>query len=119
VSEDYARLAAAIDEHPDPAHGDYTPAVHALVRAGLPALPAVLPLLESPDVFTRLRAQRVLEGVTRAWVKARTPALPLTRRADRAWMQLWRENGDYDWEAAPAARAAAVERWRAWVAANG
>jgi hypothetical protein len=118
VSDEIARLVAAINEHPDLAHGDYTPAVHALVRAGLPALPAVLPLLEADEPYTRLRAQRVLEGVTRAWVKARTPAVPLSRRADREWQKLWQANGSYDWQAAPGGRAASVARWRAWLSTD-
>ena len=61
MSEDIARLVATINDSPDPSHGDLTPSVHALVRLGLPALPSVLPLLESEDKWTRLRAQRVLE----------------------------------------------------------
>lgn len=117
MSEEVPRLVAAINDNPDPAHGDLTPAVHALVRIGLSALPAVLPLLESEDRWTRLRAQRVLEGATRAWVQARTPARPPTRRADYEWLKLWRENGDYQWEAPVEARRAAVGCWRSWVAA--
>ena len=66
MSDDIARLIATINDSPDPSHGDLTPSVHALVRIGLPALPSVLPLLESEDKWTRLRAQRVLERTTRA-----------------------------------------------------
>ena len=115
MSSDIARLIAALNDNPDPAHGDLTPAVHALVRLGLQALPAVLPLLEAEDRWTRLRAQRVLEGVTRSWVRRRTPERPMTRRADYEWLALWQTNGDYDWEAPPQARADAVARWRAWL----
>jgi hypothetical protein len=115
VSEEIVRLIAAINDSPDPSHSDLTPAVHALVRIGLPALPAVLPLLESDNQLTRLRAQRVLERATRAWVRERTPEPPMTRRADYAWMELWQRNGAYDWEAPPAERTAAVERWRRWL----
>lgn len=115
MSDDIPGLIATINDNADPAHGDLTPAVHALVRLGLPALPAVLPLLESEDRWTRLRAQRVLEGATRNWVRERTPERPMTRKADYAWIKLWQENGDYDWEAPGDARAAALERWRAWL----
>jgi len=115
VSEDVSRLVAAINDNPDPAHGDLTPAVHALVRVGLTALPAVLPLLESEDRWTRLRAQRVLEGATRAWVRARTPPRPATPRADYEWLKLWQDNGDYDWQAPVEARKAAIGRWRTWL----
>jgi hypothetical protein len=115
MNEELERILASINDAPDPAHGDYTPAVHGLIRQGLPALQAVLPLLESEDRYTRMRAQRVLEGVTRAWVKARTADPPLTRRADRAWLELWQSNGDYDWEAGADARSAAIERWKVWL----
>ncbi len=115
MNKEIARLIAAINEHPDPAHGDYTPAVHSLVRIGVEALAAVLPLLDSGDAFTRMRAQRVLEGVTRAWVQARTPSPSLTRRPDFVWQELWRDNGNYDWEAGPPANAAAVARWKDWL----
>lgn len=118
MSEDIARLVGAINDDPDPAHNDYTPAVHALARAGLPALPAVLPLLESDDRWTRLRAQRVLEVITREWVRARTPARPATVRAESDWLALWRKNGDYDWQAESPARARAIARWRAWIEAK-
>lgn len=115
MNDDVHALVAAINEQPDPAHGDLTPAVHALVRLGLAALPAVLPLLEAEDRWTRLRAQRVLEGVTRNWVRERTPERPMTRKADYAWLALWQQNGSYDWEAPAEARAAAIARWRAWL----
>jgi hypothetical protein len=118
MSDEVAALISAINENPDPAHGDFTPAVHALVRLGLPALPAVLPLLESDDRWTRLRAQRVLEGATRAWVRTRAPERPMTRQADYAWLKLWQDNGSYDWQAAADARAEAIGRWRSWLAAR-
>ena len=118
MNGDVTALIAAINDHPDPAHGDLTPAVHALIRAGLSALPAVLPLLESEDRWTRLRAQRVLEGVTRNWIRERTVERPMTRRADHEWLRLWQENGEYDWEAHPEARARSIARWRAWLAAQ-
>ena len=82
MSEDIARLVATINDSPDPSHGDLTPSVHALVRLGLPALPSVLPLLESEDKWTRLRAQRVLERTTRAWVREQSPARSGSREAD-------------------------------------
>ena len=73
MSDDIAHLIATINDSPDPSHGDLTPSVHALVQLGVPALPSVLPLLMSDDKWTRLRAQRVLERTTRAWVRERMP----------------------------------------------
>lgn len=60
MQELYARL----NDDPDLLHADYTPSVHDLIRAGRPALPRALDLMQSDDRATRVRAQRVLEGVT-------------------------------------------------------
>ena len=76
-----------------------------------------LPLLESAGETTRLRAQRVLEGVTRGWVAERVPSRPLARADARAWAALWEAMGGYRWDAPPEERAAAVARWRAWLEA--
>ena len=116
MSDEIERLVASIGAHPDLLHGDRTPAVEALVRHGRAALPHVLPLLEQGDEPTRMRAQRVLEGVTQAWVRERTPSRPLTRGAEREWQRLWRANGSYDWRAPGGARAEAVRMWRDWLA---
>jgi hypothetical protein len=110
------RLVASLNDHPDLLHGDRTPAVEALVRHGVDALPHVLPLLEDGDEPTRMRAQRVLEGVTQAWVRERNPARPLTQGAAREWQRLWAENGSYDWRAPAGKRAEAVRLWRDWAA---
>jgi hypothetical protein len=110
------RLVAAIDDDPDSLHGDRTPAVDALVAHGLAALGEVLPLLEHAPELTRLRAQRVLEGVTLAWVRERVKEnRPLTRSDTRAWQELWTANGAYDWQGTPDERRASVARWRAWL----
>jgi len=116
MSTEIERLVSTINEHPDHLHGDRTPAVDALVGHGLPALPHILPLLESDDELTRLRAQRVLEGVTRAWLRERAGARPMTRADTRAWQQLWEENGAYDWRGSPEARSDAVRCWLTWLA---
>ncbi|ENO90768.1 HEAT repeat-containing PBS lyase, partial [Thauera phenylacetica B4P] len=97
MNNEIEHLVATIDAHPEPLHADYTAEVRALVRIGLPALPAVLPLLMAEAELTRLRAQRVLEGVTRAWAAEHAAAAP-----QRAWEALWQAHGAYDWRA-PAA----------------
>lgn len=63
VDAELAQLVATLDENPDMLHSDYTPSVHALSARGVPAARAVLPLLDAEDRFTRLHAQRVVEGV--------------------------------------------------------
>jgi len=106
VSDEIATLVENINASPEPLHADFTSEVRALVRSGLPAARAVLPLLMSPDELTRLRAQRVLEGVSRN-------VLADTWGGD--WALLWHENGDYQWRAAAEKRQAAVEKWWAWL----
>ena len=113
MNNEIEHLVATLDAHPEPLHADYTAEVRALVRIGLPALPAVLPLLMAEAEITRLRAQRVLEGVTRAWAAGHAAAAP-----QRAWEALWLEQGAYDWRAPAAARAAAMARWQAWLSAR-
>jgi len=116
MNDEIERLVASINDRPDLLHGDRTPAVDALIEHGLAALPHVLPLLESEDEFTRLRAQRVLEGATQAWVRGEQgPARQLTQGSAQAWQRLWRENGSYDWRAAKEARTAVVGLWREWL----
>ncbi len=105
-------LAATIDAHPEPLHADYTAEVRALIAIGLPSLAAVLPLLMADAELTRLRAQRVLEGVTRAWAGA--PGRDRARR--REWEALWLRHGDYDWRAPATMRAASVRQWQDWLA---
>lgn len=119
MSEEIERLVQAIDDRPDPLHGDRTPAVEALIDRGLAVLPYLLPLLESGGDQTRLRAQRVLEGITHQWVRERTAARPLTRDDTHEWNRLWQANGGYDWSAPQAARAAAVKLWSAWLDQQG
>jgi hypothetical protein len=115
MSSEIERLVAAINDNPNLLHGDRTPAVEALVQRGMDALPHVLPLLEQGDEPTRMRAQRVLEGVTHAWVEERHPSRPLTQGATAEWQKLWRENGSYDWRASAGPRAEAVRLWRGWL----
>lgn len=106
MSDEVAFLVEHINRSPEPLHADFTNEVRALVRIGLPAARAVLPLLLSPDELTRLRAQRVLEGVSRDVVAD-------TWGAD--WALLWHENGNYHWRAEAELRQSAVGKWLAWL----
>lgn len=106
MSEEIATLVENINASPEPLHADFTSEVRALVRCGLPAARAILPLLMSSDELTRLRAQRVLEGVSRS-------AVADTWGGD--WALLWHDNGDYHWRAEAGKRQSAVNRWLAWL----
>ncbi len=115
-----ADWVARLNEAPDPLHRELTPAVHALVALGLPALRAVLPLLLNDDALTRERAQAVLARSTRAWVAAQHAGEhPVGNARAREWTQLWQAHGDYDWRADARERAASVQAWAPWLAAQG
>ena len=108
-------LAARINASPEPLHADFTSEVRALIRLGLAALPSVLPLLEADDDLTRLRAQRVLEGVTRARIAGAASTDRERRAARRDWEALWHANGAYDWQAEAQSRGRSVVLWRGWL----
>ncbi|RMH34837.1 MAG: HEAT repeat domain-containing protein [Nitrospirae bacterium] len=106
---------ATINDAPDPLHADVTPSVRALAERGLAALPAVLPLLESPDARTRQHAQKVLELVTFHEIVRLNPERALSDAARIQWQALWEEQGSYAWDAPRERRERAVERWKAWI----
>jgi hypothetical protein len=64
MDDDITKLVQSIDDNPDPLHADDTPSVHRLIEKGLPSVSPVLMLMMSESQHTRMRAQRVLEGVT-------------------------------------------------------
>lgn len=112
---DIEDLVRTIDDDPDPLHTDFTPSVLALIEKGLPGARAVLDLLDAPELPTRRRAQRVLEGVVmrrHGWAAGRGYADP---GGERRTEELLKENGDYQADAAPEARRRAAERWRRWL----
>jgi hypothetical protein len=99
----------------DPLHADRTPAVEALGRMGLRAVPALLDRLVDENEMTRLRAQRALELVLsrrHGFIPGRGFPSPACEAAMRAE---WQTNGDYHYDAPATVRCAAVERWRAWL----
>ena len=108
----------ALNDAPDPLHLDITPAAQALGEMGLVAVPAVLDLMLSEEPLTRLRAQRALELILshrHGFQPARgfpTPAAEERMRAE------WQSNGNYDADQSPQERAAAVAKWRQWLAAR-
>lgn len=108
-------LVRTINDDPDPLHTDVTPSVLGLIEQGLPGARAVVDLLDAPELLTRRRAQRVLEGVVmrrHGWVAGRGYTDPDGERRTR---DLLSDNGDYQADAAPEARRRAAERWRRWL----
>lgn len=116
VNDKLAGLVRDIDKHPDPLHVDVTPAVVQLIAIGLPAVAAVLELLDAPDVLTRRRAQRVVEGVVmqrHGWRPGRGYADPQAGQLKvRAVLET---NGSYRADAPPENRRLAIARWRKWI----
>jgi hypothetical protein len=111
-------LARAIDDDPDPMHLDVTPAAQELGAMGLPAVPAILGVLEAEHPDTRLRAQRALEAVIygrHGFVAGQ--GFPSDDAEDAARREL--QAIGYDHEADAGARAAALERAREWLARAG
>ena len=76
-------LIRTIDDLPDPLHYPYTAAVYALEALGRPAVPAVLPLLDSDDPNTRRRALVILQSV-----------VPGSEAWDAAQWEEWVSRGD-------------------------
>lgn len=91
-------LLQTLNDAPDLLHLDRTPAVDALPAFGLAAAPALLDRMADADTMTRLHAQRAFEGVV-ARLGAAAPA-----------------GSAYAYDADESLRAAALQRWRAWLA---
>jgi hypothetical protein len=121
IPERVAYWIARIDDRPDPAHPDWTPAVHELIDIGEPALlPTLELMLREDSQETRFHADRVLSGILlvhngfvfgQGWQNTEDP-----HRMEEAFRQQWKELGSMDWQASREERLASVELWRKWVA---
>ncbi len=98
-----------LDDAPEIAHADTTPAVWSLAAMGLPALRALLDAMAADAPMTRLHAGRAAMEITRrrfghdgrAWPDGAYPR----------WADFWRDI-DYVYDAPPAHRAASIGRLR-------
>ncbi len=103
-----------IDKDPDPLHNDITPAVLELAKMGGEVLPYIEGLLASPNEMTRLHAQKTLEyGVLYylGWIPGRADNDP---QIEVAFKELWKEKGDYQYDAPEEKRKASIESWMNW-----
>jgi hypothetical protein len=119
VDANVAALVRTIDDDPDPLHADFTPAVQALVKKGWPGARAVVHLLDAPEHLTRLRAQRVIEGVVKyhhGWRPGVGYADPSGQDKTLAVLA---QNGSYRADAPEGERRASMEKWRGYLAAQG
>jgi HEAT repeat protein len=104
-----------LNDAPDEAHLDMTPAVQALGEIGMSVVPALLDLLMNEDEFTRLHAQRALELIlNRRHGFQPGQGFPIPE-AEEQMRTEWQANGAYDYAADAATRAASVAKWRRWL----
>ena len=104
-----------LNDGEDILHLDYTPSVRCLSEIGQPALLPLLDFLLDEDGLTRLRAQRAAEGITTQMFGFDGDNWPEDQL--QAWRKWW-QSLDYDSDAGPEARQAAVDRLQAWAEEN-
>ena len=115
-SEDIPELISKINNDPDLLHLDYTPAVHQLSECGIDAAIAVLPLLDSSEIWERYRAQRVLEGVVQrmyGWQPGK--GYPVGIDGEEKVKKLFIKMGNYQADASIEIRNASIIKWEKWL----
>lgn len=115
IKPEIDNLVRSLNADPDKAHSDYTPAVHKLIEIGEPALNAVLDLLLVEDEVTRLRAQRVIEGVTMQTYGFRFGLGWSNEQGSAEWQRLWEAMGNLDYKAPTESRIQSVQLWKQWL----
>lgn len=119
IDEKISFLIRKINEFPDELHADYTPAVHELIDYGNEAIKAVLPLLNSDNIWERYRAQRVVEGViSRRFGWKAGQGYPKDADGEQQFLALWKVNGNYNAEASEEERLASIQKWKDWLTEN-
>jgi hypothetical protein len=116
MQQEIDSLIASINDDPDKLHSDYTPAAHRLIELGEPALAPALDLMLSDDRITRMRAQRVIEGVTMRLHGFQFGQGWKDNNDELEWRRLWQSLGDLDFDAPVESRTESVELWRRWLA---
>lgn len=96
-------LVRTINDFPDVLHSPYTLSTYRLIEVGVGALPAVMPLLKSPDPMTRQRAFVIVQTVV-----SQQPEFG-------DWNQLWQSLGRYNPNGTDLERNRAAEQWLTWV----
>ena len=101
-----------IDLEQDELHVEMTPSVWCLIQIGPPAIPPLINLLDVPNAATRLHAVTAFRAISR--VEFGFDGKQWTRNDGQArWMEWWASIG-YDYRAPAPARAASVQKIRAW-----
>jgi hypothetical protein len=116
MEKDIIELVKSINDDPDLLHADYTPSVRKLIEKGLPSVPYVLVLMTSESEYTRMRAQRVLAGVTmerygfvvgKGWTQ---------EDGEQKFRKFWKELGNMRWDDSLENRNKSVALWKKWLA---
>ncbi|MFH0894877.1 MAG: hypothetical protein V2A54_10625 [Bacteroidota bacterium] len=111
-------LVKTIDDNYDILHSDFTPSVHKLSTMGIPAIEAVLPLLNSSKEDTRLHAQRVVEGVIYR-MNGFVPGQGFTTKGGEEKSREILNSIEYDWEGIDLKnRQNAIENLKKWISKN-
>jgi hypothetical protein len=98
-------LVSTIDDSPSVSlHYDYTRSVTELILIGEPAIGKILPLMEKPEVVTRMRACNALAGITRQMYKT-----------EQEWQTFWISLGNLQAEQPLAERQHAIHLWNQWL----
>ena len=114
--ENILELINKINDDPDVLHLDYTPAVHQLSTYGIDAAKAVLPLLDSEDIWERYRAQRVIEGVVQriyGWQPGQ--GYPKASDGEEKIKKLFLQLGNYQANSSTENRKASIQKWDKWL----
>jgi hypothetical protein len=101
-----------LDDAAEPLHGDYTPAVGALIALGKPALVPLCDRLDAPAEMTRRRAMNAVIGITQR-LFGRDLMKGWSQGAENRWFVWWGAIG-YRPDADEAVRKPAIARLRAW-----
>lgn len=114
-----AQLAACMDQDWDRTYPDITPASAGLLEIGEPALPTLLPMMLDERDMVRRRAQYAIIQITaritgRYAVKNQAEDIAAAAR----FKELMAELGNLQWDAPKEARAAAVVKWKNWLASR-
>jgi hypothetical protein len=108
-------LIRSINDKPDKLHGDYTPSVHQLIEIGAPALKQVLELMLSDVEDTRLRAQRVIEGITMAMYGFRMGHGWQNEQGPEQWQMFWNSLGELNYDTPIEDRSKSLRKWKQWL----
>ena len=110
------RLIRTLNKNPDILHNDFTPSVLAL---GQMKPDAIIPYLKNPlnseNGITRLRAQRALEN---SLMKEMGFVFGLgwaNQDGEEKFRKLWKEHGNYIYDAPEKERKKAIKKWLDWV----